>query len=104
MPNFVVLGCLEVGEKFTVGWGRVVGHFDTNYQVTPTFVRLGRAVTTILAEFRGGEGGGHGNGFNKKKQFSDVLCLGGGMAIDNIAENTSTYLNLTLAKYVPSLV
>ena len=20
MPNFVVLGCLEVGEKFTVGW------------------------------------------------------------------------------------
>ena len=21
MPNFVVLGCLEVGEKFSVGWG-----------------------------------------------------------------------------------
>ena len=20
MPNFVVLGCLEVGEKFSVGW------------------------------------------------------------------------------------
>ena len=26
MPNFVVLGCLEVGEKFTVGeWGGVGG-------------------------------------------------------------------------------
>ena len=25
MPNFVVLGCLEVGEKFTVGWGVGVG-------------------------------------------------------------------------------
>ena len=26
MPNFVVLGCLEVGEKFSVGWwGGVVG-------------------------------------------------------------------------------
>ena len=88
MPSFVVL---EFGEKsfLWVGWA----HFDTNYQVTPTFIRLGRAVTTILAEFRGG--GGHGNGFNKKKQFSDVLCLGGGMAIDNIAENTSTSLNLT---------
>ena len=44
MPNFVVLGCLEVGEKFVVGgWvGGWVGwgHFDTNYRVTPTFVRL----------------------------------------------------------------
>ena len=46
MPNFVVLGCLEVGEKFTVGgWGGGGvgwwwGHFDTNYKVTPTFVRL----------------------------------------------------------------
>ena len=49
MPSFVVL---EFGEKsfLWVGWA----HFDTNYQVTPTFVRLGRAVTTILAEFRGG--------------------------------------------------
>ena len=48
MPSFVVL---EFGEKsfLWVGWA----HFDTNYQVTPTFVRLGRAVTTILAEFRG---------------------------------------------------
>ena len=48
MPSFVVL---EYGEKsfLWVGWA----HFDTNYQVTPTFVRLGRAVTTILAEFRG---------------------------------------------------
>ena len=26
MPNFVVLGCLEVGEKFSVGgWGGGVG-------------------------------------------------------------------------------
>ena len=43
MPNFVVLGCLEVGEKFSVvGWGGVGGwgHFDTNYNGTPTFVRL----------------------------------------------------------------
>ena len=41
MPNFVVLGCPEVGEKLSVG-GVVVGggHFDTNYRVTPTFVRL----------------------------------------------------------------
>ena len=47
MPSFITLGCVEVGEKFAVvggvagvcGWGR--GHFDTNYQVTPTFVRLG---------------------------------------------------------------
>ena len=48
MPSFVVL---EFGEKsfLWVGWA----HFDTNYQLTPTFVRLGRAVTTILAEFRG---------------------------------------------------
>ena len=48
MPSFVVL---EFGEKsfLWVAWA----HFDTNYQVTPTFVRLGRAVTTILAEFRG---------------------------------------------------
>ena len=21
MPNFIALGCLEVGEKFPVGWG-----------------------------------------------------------------------------------
>ena len=39
MPNFVTLGCLEVGEKFSVGWVGG-GHFDTNYRVTPTFVRL----------------------------------------------------------------
>ena len=25
MPNFVVLGCLEVGEKFSVGGSGVVG-------------------------------------------------------------------------------
>ena len=42
MPNFVVLGCLEVGEKFVVGWWVGWGHFDTNYQVTPTFIRLGQ--------------------------------------------------------------
>ena len=45
MPSFVVLGCLEVGEKFSVGgwWGGGVGwgHFDTNYRVTPTKVGLG---------------------------------------------------------------
>ena len=40
MPNFVVLGCLEVGEKFTVVGGVGGGHFDTNYKATPTFVRL----------------------------------------------------------------
>ena len=41
MPSFVALGCLEVGEKFSVvvGWGG--GHFDTNNQVTPTKVGLG---------------------------------------------------------------
>ena len=31
MPNFVALGCIEVGEKFSVvgwgGWGGVVGAF-----------------------------------------------------------------------------
>ena len=48
MPNFVALGCLEVGEKFLVGgWGG--GHFDTNNHVTPTLswvrLRLGWAVT-----------------------------------------------------------
>ena len=89
MPSFVVL---EFGEKsfLWVGWA----HFDTNYQVTPTFVRLGRAVTTILAEFRGEMD------LIKRNNFQMFF----GMAIDNIAENTSTYLNLTLAKYVPSLV
>ena len=25
MPNFIALGCLEVGEKFVVGWVGVVG-------------------------------------------------------------------------------
>ena len=31
MPNFVVLGCLEVGEKFSVGggWGGVGGGIST---------------------------------------------------------------------------
>ena len=38
MPNIIALGCLEVGEQFSVGWGG--GHFDTNYRVTPTLVRL----------------------------------------------------------------
>ena len=43
MPNFVVLGCLEVGEKFTVVGGGVVGGGGIS---TPTtmllqpFVRL----------------------------------------------------------------
>ena len=45
MPNFVVLGCLEVGEKFSVvggGWGGGGGgHFDANFKVKPTYVRLG---------------------------------------------------------------
>ena len=42
MPSFVALGSLEVGEKFTVGWGGGGwGHFDTNYKVTPTKVGLG---------------------------------------------------------------
>ena len=44
MPNFVVLGCLEVGEKFSVGGGVGGGgwaHFDTNYRVTPTFSWVG---------------------------------------------------------------
>ena len=40
MPSFVALGCLEVGEKFTVG-GVVGGHFDTNYRVTPTLSWVG---------------------------------------------------------------
>lgn len=41
IPNLIATGCEEVGEKFTVvgGWGR--GHFDTNFKVTPTLVRLG---------------------------------------------------------------
>ena len=41
MPNFVVLGCLEVGEKFTVGggggWVGGWGHFHSKNHVTPTF-------------------------------------------------------------------
>ena len=48
MPNFVVLGCLEVGEKFrVVGWW---GHFHSKNHVTPTLgqvrLQLGWAVTT----------------------------------------------------------
>ena len=53
MPSFIKLGCLEVGEKFTVGgvgWGGVWwAHFHTNYKVTPTLswvrLRLGWPVT-----------------------------------------------------------
>ena len=43
MPSFVALGCLDVGEKFTVGGGVGWwwGHFDTNNQGTPTKVGLG---------------------------------------------------------------
>ena len=39
MSNFVVLGCLAVGEKFPGGWG----HFHSKNLVTPTlgYVRLG---------------------------------------------------------------
>ena len=40
MPNFIAVGCLEVGEKFSVGWVGE-GNFDTNFRVTPTLVRLG---------------------------------------------------------------
>ena len=45
MPNFVVLGCLEVGEKFSGVWGGVVGGWGGGIS-TPTtelhqpFVRL----------------------------------------------------------------
>ena len=35
MPNFIPLGYLEVGEKFSVG-GVAGGHFDSNFIVTPT--------------------------------------------------------------------
>ena len=35
MPIFIALGCLEVGEKFPVV---VLGHFDTNFRVTPTYL------------------------------------------------------------------
>ena len=29
MPNFIALGCLEVGEKFVVGWGGGGGGIST---------------------------------------------------------------------------
>ena len=49
MQNFVALGCLEVGEKFTVGGLGWWAHFHTKYKVTPTLswvrLRLGWAVT-----------------------------------------------------------
>ena len=35
MPNFVVLGCLEVGEKFTVGWvGGLFLHILSKQKIT----------------------------------------------------------------------
>ena len=36
MPNFIALGCLEVGEKFSVGGVVGGGHLDTNNRVKPT--------------------------------------------------------------------
>ena len=52
MPNFVALGCLEVGEKFPVGGvcgGGWWPHFHSKNLVTPTLgyvrLRLGWAVT-----------------------------------------------------------
>ena len=43
MPSFIALGCVEVVEKFKVGWGGVfvVGYFYSKNIVTTTFVRLG---------------------------------------------------------------
>ena len=37
MPNFIALGCLEVGEKFSGGGvgGLGGGHFDTKNHVKP---------------------------------------------------------------------
>ena len=42
MPNFVVLGCLEVGEKFSVGgWGGDGGGISTpTTKLHQPFVRL----------------------------------------------------------------
>ena len=42
MPNFVVLGCLEVGEKFTVGGvvGGVGGISTPTTELHQPFVRL----------------------------------------------------------------
>ena len=41
MPNFVVLGCLEVGEKFTVGGGGVGGGiYRPTTESHQPFVRL----------------------------------------------------------------
>ena len=40
MPNFVVLGCLEVGEKFSMvggGWWGGGGEFSIKNRVTPNF-------------------------------------------------------------------
>ena len=55
MPNFVVLGCLEVGEKFSGGWWVVggVGAFRhqlqsyTNLKLDWVRLWLGWAVTII---------------------------------------------------------
>ena len=41
MPNFIALGCVEVGEKFRVGGGVGWGHFHSKNNVTPTLVGLG---------------------------------------------------------------
>ena len=44
IPNFVVLGCLEVVEKFRVGGVVVVGwwgHFHSKNRVTPTLSWVG---------------------------------------------------------------
>ena len=44
MPNFVVLGCLEVGEKFSVGgvgwWGGGGGIYRPTTESHQPFVRL----------------------------------------------------------------
>ena len=51
MPNFVVLGCLEVGEKFRV----VVGAFPYQKQrytnLSWVRLRLGWAVTIIYSDY-----------------------------------------------------
>ena len=46
MPDFVALGCLEVGEKFTVGWvgwwgGGVVGWWGAFIDQLQSYPNLG---------------------------------------------------------------
>ena len=42
MPNFSFLACLEVAEKFVVGWGGVGGvdHVATVSNLNPSYVEL----------------------------------------------------------------